>query len=99
MDSFIVGVFFDERADKWAEGFRGEEVNLVAEQLFEEEAELDEIVIVCLPGIELYDQVDVALLAFLCPRVRTEEADSSHSMGDEEIVMLEDLRHNFVTGH
>jgi hypothetical protein len=38
MDGFIVRVFFDIRADKRADGFRGEEVNLVAEQVFEEKA-------------------------------------------------------------
>src|SRR6266702_4578045 len=99
MDGFIVGVFFDVRADKRAEGFRSEEINLVAEQVFEEEAELDEIVIVFLPGVELNDHVDVALLALLSPRVRTEEADPPHSMRNEEIVVLANLHHDFVAGH
>jgi hypothetical protein len=99
MDGFIVSIFFDVGADKWAEGFKGEEVNLVTEQVFEEEAELDKIVIVFLPGVELYEQVDVTLLALLSPRVRTEEANPPHSMRDEEIVVLADPCHDFVTGH
>lgn len=73
MDGFIVDIFFDVSADKRAEGFRGEKVNLVAEQVFEKEAEFYEVVVAFLPGGELYDQVDVAFLALLSPRIRTEE--------------------------
>src|SRR5919198_624408 len=99
MDGFIADFFLDSGTHEGADCFGGEEVDLPAEKVFKEKAELNEVVVVLLPLIELHDQVDVALLTLLAPDVGAEQPDPPHAMADQKIIVFSNAGHYLIAGH